>query len=116
MPMAVQSMPVTDPIMTSSLGAKPAQAEAAPAPASAAAPAAEAHPDAEPQSAAPAVLQKVAQAGNAKAQYELATDYAIGRGIAAICTSPRNGMRNPRNRASRRRNIASAPSTKRGLA
>ncbi|MGB8278386.1 MAG: hypothetical protein WCF20_10720 [Methylovirgula sp.] len=65
-----QAIPGSDPIVTGAIGAKPQVAYPS------------AYPSAGPSAAreaSPAVLQSLAQAGNAKAQYELATDYATGR-------------------------------------
>lgn len=62
-----QAIPGSDPIVTGALGTKPQEAYPSAGPSAAA------------QQASPAVLQSLAQAGNAKAQYELATDYATGR-------------------------------------
>ncbi len=56
-----------DPITTGSIGPKPPDLS---------------HPSTDAQEPSPALLQTLARSGNVKAQYELATDYAVGRGIA----------------------------------
>jgi len=61
-----QAMLQPDPIATGAIGPKPQEFS---------------HP-AETQDVSIPLLQTLAHSGNAKAQYELATDYAIGRGVA----------------------------------
>jgi localization factor PodJL len=64
--MSPQAMLQPDPIATGAIGPKPQEFS---------------HP-AKAQDASISVLQTLAHSGNAKAQYELATDYTIGRGVA----------------------------------
>jgi localization factor PodJL len=55
-----------DPIVTGAIGPRPPDLS---------------RPSTDAQEPSPALLQTLARSGNAKAQYELATDYAVGRGV-----------------------------------
>jgi localization factor PodJL len=75
---AMLSIQTNDPIPTGVIGASPPGAYP---PAYPPAHSSTHLPPPSPRETAPAILQSLAQAGNAKAQFELATDYAMGRGL-----------------------------------